>query len=173
MTLDQATQSVLAFVRDHQGLAPVIVGVLAFGESLAVVSVLIPATVMLVGIGALIGAANLAFWPIWFGAVVGASLGDWVSYEFGRYLGPAAKHRWPMNRQPDLVARAEAFIGRYGALGVFFGRFFGPLRALVPLIAGIFGMTRAPFQAANIASGIVWATGLLAPGAGLFAWLSR
>lgn len=171
MDLDQITQSVLDFVRHNQGWAPVIVAALAFGESLAVVSVLLPATVVLVGIGALIGAADLAFWPIWLGAVVGGSLGDWVSYEFGRYLGPAAKDRWPMNKQAALVARAEAFINRYGTVGVFLGRFFGPLRALVPLIAGIFGMPRLPFQAANITSALLWATGLLAPGAGLLAFL--
>lgn len=170
MNFDQITQSVLDFVRHNQGWAPFIVAGLAFGESLAVVSVLVPATVMLVGIGALIGAADLAFWPIWVGAVVGGSLGDWVSYEFGRYLGPAAKNRWPMNRQAALVDRAERFITRYGIAGVFLGRFFGPLRALVPLIAGIFGMPRLPFQAANITSAIVWATGLLAPGAGLLTW---
>src|SRR4051812_42296875 len=67
--------------RAHQAWAPVIVAVLAFCESLAFLSLLAPATVMLVGIGSLIGATGLDFWPVWLGAAVGASLGDWVSYE--------------------------------------------------------------------------------------------
>lgn len=173
MNVEQLTAPLVDFVRHNQGWAPVIVGALAFGESLAVLSVLFPATVMLVAIGALIGAADLAFWPIWLGAVVGGSLGDWVSYEFGRWVGPSAKHRWPLNKQPHLVDRSEKFIGRFGVWGVFLGRFFGPLRALVPLVAGLFDMPRLPFQAANVASAMVWAMGLLGPGAGLIGWLHR
>lgn len=171
MSLEEITSSVVEFVRVHQGWAPAIVGALAFGESLAILSLLIPATVMLVAIGALIGAAGLDFWPIWAGAVAGAFLGDWLSYEVARWVGPGVQHRWPLNRRPDLIARTESFMRRYGASGVFLGRFFGPLRALVPLFAGIFEMPRLPFQLANLASALVWATGVLAPGAGLLAWL--
>lgn len=171
MNFDAYTAPVLDFVRANQGWAPVIVGLLAFGESLAVVSVLIPATVILVGIGALIGGAGLQFWPIWTGAAVGAFLGDWISYEVARHFGPSLQHSWPLSKQPDLVARTERMMARYGAWGVFVGRFFGPLRALVPLVAGIFEMPRVRFQVANGASALVWATLVLAPGAGLMEWL--
>lgn len=171
MNLDHYAQPVLDFVRANQGWAPAIVGFLAFGESLAIVSVLIPATVIMVGIGALIGSAGLDFWPIWFGAVVGAFLGDWVSYEVARYFGPTIQHSWPLNKRPDLMEKTEAMMRKYGAWGVFFGRFSGPLRALVPLFAGIFEMPRTRFQIANLASALVWATGLLGPGAGLFGWM--
>jgi membrane protein DedA with SNARE-associated domain len=171
MTFDQITASVVDFVRANQGWAPFIVGILAFGESLAVISLLLPATVILVAIGGLIGAADLAFWPIWWGAAVGATLGDWISYEVARFYGDRIQHSWPLNRQQALVARAEALIRRYGVLGVFVGRFFGPLRALVPLVAGVFEMPRVRFQLANILSALLWATLLLAPGAGLAEWL--
>jgi membrane protein DedA with SNARE-associated domain len=167
-TLKTAT---IDFVRDHQAWAPVIVAVLAFCESLAFLSLLVPATVILVGIGALIGATGLAFWPIWLGAVVGASLGDWVSYELGRYLEKGAHNIWPLNRHPEMVDKAERFTRRHGVWGIFFGRFFGPLRAIVPLVAGIFEMPRLLFQVANVASAMVWAFGLLAPGAGLMQYL--
>ena len=73
-------QVVLDFIRTHQAWAPPIVFALAFAESLAFVALLVPATVILWGVGALIGAAGLEFWPIWFAAAVGAALGDWVSY---------------------------------------------------------------------------------------------
>ncbi len=173
MSFDQITSSVVDFVRANQGWAPFIVAVLAFGESLAVISVLIPATVILAGIGLLIGGAGLSFWPIWAGAVVGAFLGDYVSYEVSRHFGPAIQNAWPLNKRPDLLARTEALMRRHGAWGVFIGRFFGPLRALVPLVAGIFEMPRLRFQIANIASALVWATGILLPGAGLMGWLNR
>lgn len=171
MNLEQYTQPILDFVRLNQTWAPLIVGAIAFGESLALVSILIPATVILLGIGALIGGAGLDFWPIWFGAAVGATLGDWVSYEVARYYGEPIKTSWPLNRQPAVMARAEDFMRRFGLWGIFLGRFFGPARALVPLVAGIFKMPRIPFQAANISSALLWAGVMLAPGAGLMEWL--
>ena len=171
MDIDALRLATEAFIRDNQAWAPLVAGVLAFGESLAILSVLFPATVLLLAVGALIGAIGLEFWPIWLGAAIGATLGDWVSYEVGRYFEDQAKHMWPLNRSPDLVERSERFIARFGIWGIFLGRFFGPLRALVPLVAGIFGMPRLPFQAANVASAMLWAFGLLAPGTGVMDWL--
>ena len=83
MDLDTLTTMLLDFVRTHQGRAPLIVGPLAFAESLAVVSLIVPSTVLLLGIGGLIGASGLEFWPTWLGAAVGAILGDWLSYAIG------------------------------------------------------------------------------------------
>lgn len=54
-----------------------------------------------------------------------------------------------------------------GAGGIAIGRFIGPARAVVPLIAGVFGVKRLPFQIANVTSALAWAFLMLAPGAGL------
>jgi membrane protein DedA with SNARE-associated domain len=171
MSFETITHGVVDFVRTNQGWAPFIVGLLAFGESLAVLSLLFPATVMLLAIGGMIGGMGLEFWPIWLAAVLGASLGDWLSYEVSRHFGEPIQHMWPLNRAPATMAKAERFIQRHGVWGVFLGRFFGPLRAVVPLVAGIFHMPRFPFQLANIGSALLWSTLLLAPGAGIVGWL--
>lgn len=175
MDFDAISKAVIDFVRDHEVWAAPIVGALAFCESLAILSLLVPATVMLVGIGALLGGAgyNLAtptFWAICLAGATGAALGDWLSYEVGLYYDNRIKRMWPLSRSPLLVERAEDYIRRWGVWGVFFGRFFGPLRALVPIVAGIFDMPRLRFQVANVASALVWSFGLLAPGAGLVDW---
>lgn len=170
MDLDTLTTMLLDFVRAHQSWAPVIVGVLAFAESVAVVSLLVPSTVLLLGIGALVGASGLEFWPIWLGAAVGAILGDWLSYAIGYRFKHAALRVWPLSRHPGLADRGEQFFSRWGAWGVFLRRFIGPLRAVVPLTAGIFAMPMLLFQTATIASAFVWAFIMLAPGAGLTAW---
>ena len=172
MDIDALKDSTIAFVQAHKALTPVIAAVLAFCESIAVLSLIVPATVILLAIGALIGGAGVEFWPVVAGAAIGAILGDWVSYEFGRWLGPGAKTKWPLNRYPEMTARAEGFIGRWGVAAVALGRFFGPARALVPLLAGVLGMARLPFQVANVASAAVWAFVLLAPGAGLLTWFN-
>ena len=171
MDLDALRLAVTEFVRDHAAWAPVIVGLLAFGESLAVLSLFIPATVMLVGIGALVGASDIAFLPVVAAAAVGASLGDWVSYEVGRHYEHGVKGLWPLSRYPALMATGEAFFHRWGVWAVVIGRFFGPARAVVPLVAGVFELKRVPFQIANVGSAIAWAFAMLAPGAGLAEWL--
>ncbi|MDE2582426.1 MAG: DedA family protein [Rhodospirillales bacterium] len=162
---------VLAFIKVHQGWAPVVVFALAFGESLAFVSLLLPATVILIGAGGLIGAAGLGFWPSWAGAALGAILGDWLSYWLGYHYKDAIGTIWPLSRSPRLLPRGHAFFQRWGVLGVFFGRFLGPLRAAVPLVAGICAMPPLRFQLANVASALVWAAGVLAPGALAPGWL--
>ncbi|MDU6494511.1 DedA family protein, partial [Bradyrhizobium sp.] len=48
-----------------------------------------------------------------------------------------------------------------GVPGIFIGRFFGPLRASVPLAAGIFEMPYMMFQIANFVSALVWSAVLL------------
>ena len=164
MTVDEMVRTVVEFVRDHEVWAAPIVGVLAFGESLAFLSLIIPGWSALVGIGALIGSGGLNFWPIWLAGAFGAALGDWLSYWIGVKLGPPVAHVWPLSRHPELLPKGEAFVKRWGVLAIFIGRFFGPLRASVPLVAGMFRMPFWPCQTANFSSALVWAAVLLTLG---------
>lgn len=159
--MEHYVQQVLEFVRANQAWAAPIVFGLAFAESLAFVSLLVPAWAALVGIGALIQGSGLSFWPIWIAAAIGAALGDWVSYWIGVKFGPAVGKIWPLSKHPELLPRGEAFMKKWGPAGIFIGRFFGPLRAAVPLIAGIFHMPQMSFQIANWTSAFVWAAVLL------------
>src|SRR5690606_15403276 len=47
---------------------------------------------------------------------------------------------------------------------IFIGRFLGPVRSTVPLVAGMMRMRARPFQLANVASAVVWVISLLVPG---------
>lgn len=170
MSFDQYAHQVIDFVSAHESWALPVVGALAFGESLAVISLLLPATVALVGIGALIGASSLQFVPIWIAAALGAAFGDWLSYWIGRKFKTSVARIWPLSRHPDLIPKGEAFVERWGVAAVFIGRFFGPARAAVPLAAGILMMPWWPFQLANFASAFVWAGVLLAPGTVAMIW---
>lgn len=171
MGLSQITHSAIVLIRAHEAWGIPIVLTLAFGESLAFISLLLPATVILFGVGVFIGKSGIAFWPLWCAAALGAFLGDWLSFWIGGRLGSNVSNHWPLSRHPDLIPRGHRFFERWGTVGVFFGRFFGPLRASVPLVAGLCGMPALTFQIANLASAIVWATGILAPGAFGLHWL--
>jgi membrane protein DedA with SNARE-associated domain len=162
--LEAYGQQIIDFVREHKAWAAPVVFALAFGESLAFISLLIPAWAALVGIGVLIGSSGLNFWPIWVAGAIGAALGDWLSYWVGGKLGPPVAHVWPLSRHPDLIPKGERFVTKWGVLAIFIGRFFGPLRASVPLVAGIFRMPYWRFQFANFTSAFVWAGVLLTLG---------
>ena len=164
MDLQATVQQTVDFVHNNQVWAAPIVFALAFGESLAFLSLLIPAWGALVAIGALISSSDISFWPIWIAASLGAAAGDWLSYWVGLKLEYTVAHVWPLSRHPDFIPRGEAFMKKWGVPGIFIGRFFGPLRASVPLIAGIFEMPFWRFQVANFSSAFVWAAVLLSIG---------
>jgi membrane protein DedA with SNARE-associated domain len=163
-SIEAYAHDIVEFVRQHEVWAAPVVFCLAFGESLAFISLLVPAWGALVAIGTMIGPSGINFWPIWVAGSLGAALGDWLSYWIGGKLGPAVAHVWPLSRHPGLLPRGEAFVKKWGVPGIFIGRFFGPLRASVPLVAGIFAMPYWHFQIANFVSAFVWAAVLLTLG---------
>jgi membrane protein DedA with SNARE-associated domain len=169
---EQFVQPVIDFVRLHEAWAAPVVFALAFGESLAFISLVVPAWGALVAMGTLIGPTGINFWPIWVAGALGAACGDWLSYWIGQKLGPSVAHIWPLSRHPDLIPRGEQFVRRWGVPAVFIGRFFGPLRASVPLVAGIFEMPYWQFQIANFVSAFIWSGVLLTVG-DIFATLAR
>jgi len=150
------------FISDHRAWAGPIVGIIAFGESLAIIGMFIPATPIMIAIGGLVGAGIIEPIPVIIGAIIGAVIGDII-------------HKWPLNKHRSGVARARLLFRRYGFLAVFLGRFFGPIRCTVPMVAGMMSMDQTRFQTANILSALVWAPVMFLPGwlagrgAGVFA----
>jgi len=174
MDIDAHVKDVAEFIRAHQVWAAPIMFALAFAESLAFISLLVPAWSFLVAIGALIGPSGISFWPVWIAGSLGAACGDWLSYWIGFKLEKAVYHIWPLSRHPDLIPKGENFVKKWGVPGIFIGRFSGPLRASVPLVAGIFAMPYWKFQIANFTSALVWAGALLLLGdviAQVIAWI--
>jgi membrane protein DedA with SNARE-associated domain len=155
---------VIEFVKANQAWAPAIIFALCFAESLAVLSLVVPAWAMIVAFGPLIGTTGIPFWPILAAAALGAILGDAVSYWFGYVFKDRIGKIWPLSRHPDLLPKGQAFFDKWGVWAIFIGRFSGPLRASVPLVAGMLAMPQWKFQIANILSAFVWAGALLAPG---------
>jgi membrane protein DedA with SNARE-associated domain len=141
-----------------------LVGLLAFGESLAIVGVLIPGTAILLSVGGLMGAGLVDPVTVVLWALLGALAGNWASYVIGRKIGPRAYRTWPLNRDRRSVARARLFFRRYGFAAVFLSRFLGPMRAVVPLVAGVMEMSGRRFQAANLLSAAIWVPAIFAPG---------
>lgn len=152
------------FISDHRAWAGPIVGIIAFGESLAIIGMFIPATPIMILIGGLIGAGIIEPWAVIIGAIIGAVIGDIISYLLGWWLGRSIIHKWPLNKHRTGVARARLLFRRYGFAAVFVGRFFGPVRCTVPMVAGMMSMDQTRFQSANVLSAMVWAPVMFLPG---------
>jgi len=164
MAIEEFGRHVIDFVREHQAWAAPMVFALAFAESPAFLSFVVPAWAVLVGIGAMMRSGGIAFIPVLLAGALGAALGDWLSYWLGRVCKQRIAGMWPFSAHPTLLARGEAFIKKWGALAIVIGRFSGPLRASVPIAAGMLGMPLRAFQVANFTSALVWVAMLLVLG---------
>jgi membrane protein DedA with SNARE-associated domain len=159
--MDHLVQPTLAFVAAHADWAIAIMFIAAFGESLAFLSLLFPGTTLLIAAGTLMSAGTLPYVSVIVGAILGAILGDTLSFWVGRHWGGGIARIWPFTRHPDMLPSGIAFFERHGGASVFIGRFFGPMRAVIPLAAGVLRMPPERFWIANIASAVVWAPMLL------------
>jgi len=158
------TDAILQTIQHNAEWAWMIVFIIAFVESAAVIGLFMPGWVLLVGIGTMIGADVLDFWPIVISAYLGAVIGEYLSYLLGyHYHEPILKWRL-FSRHKSLIEHSRKFFETHGAAGVFFGRFLGPVRAVLPFIAGICEMPQKTFFWVNLSSGLIWAPLYLIPG---------
>jgi membrane protein DedA with SNARE-associated domain len=162
---EDAVQPIVNFIASHAWLAAPIMAGVSFAESLAFLSLLVPGWAIMVAGGALAGSGVLDPWPIVLGAIVGAILGDGLSYWIGRKFGPIVPGLWPFRTRRELLRRGYAFFGHWGGISIALGRFFGPVRAIIPLIAGMMSMPPGQFWFWNIASAVVWAPAVVFSGA--------
>jgi len=162
----------LGLIQSNAVIAYAVLVVVCFGESLAFVSLLLPGTTLLVAAGALVSSGKLGWWPVVIAGAVGATLGDWLSYWIGLRFKHVVPRLWPFTRHPDWLDRGHAFFKRHGGKSVFIGRFFGPVRAVIPLAAGMMEMPAGYFWIANIGSALIWAPGVVSFGA-LVGWAAE
>ncbi|MCM8730078.1 DedA family protein [Hephaestia sp. GCM10023244] len=162
--MDLIFQHLAAFVENHRMWAGPVLGLIAFGESLAIVGLFVPATALMLMIGGLIGSGLIDPLPVLLWSVAGSVLGDAMSYALGRWSGRRLYYRSPLRKHRAMVARARLFFRKYGFWSVLVGRFLGPIRSTIPLVAGVMRMPQRPFQLANVVSALVWVPVMLAPG---------
>ena len=154
----------LGWIENNPAYAGWVVFSISLAESLAIVGVLVPGVIILFGAGTLIGAGILDFWTMCAWAIAGAIIGDGLSFWLGHHFEYlTARWRW-FRLHPDHLQRGIDFFRKYGDLSIALGRFFGPIRAIVPLVAGLMRMSPKRFYVANVLSALVWAPAYLLPG---------
>ena len=159
----------LNLVREHIVLAEPIVFLLGFCEGIAFLSLLVPSSVLFLGIGGMHGAAGGQFWTTWLAGALGAFLGDIISYLLGRYFKNEIVQVWPLNRRPEWYAATVAIFRKWGILSILGGKFLGFMRPFLPVVAGAAHMAWPAFLFASALSSLAWSGAFLAPGYGLMA----
>jgi membrane protein DedA with SNARE-associated domain len=155
--MEEFANRVIEFISANREWAFWLAMIFAAGETTAFVSVLIPSTAILVGVGALVATGALDFLPIWAGATLGALIGSTFSFWLGRRYGEPMFGVWPLSKNPDLVEKSRVVFARRGALAVTIGHFLTFLRPVVFLMAGMAGMRFLTFFAANVVGATAWA----------------
>ena len=143
-------QALIEALSQHPTLALGAVFAGALLESVAVIGFVVPGSLMVFGGGVLIGLQVLG--PGWtaLAAIAGAALGDGFNYWLGRHYQDRLRHVWPLRNYPELLDRGQAYFVQNGGKSVFLGRFIGPLRAIVPVVAGMSSMSVLRFTVVNI-----------------------
>lgn len=136
----------------------------AFLESFALVGLLLPGVVMLFTLAALAGNQEVLLPAVLIAAALGACAGDISSYFIGRWLEPRIAHwRW-FERHQAVLEQGHWFFVRWGWLGVAIGRFIGPIRPVIPLVAGTLAMPARIFISVSLVSVMIWAPVYILPG---------
>ena len=124
----------------------------------------VPGTVVMFGIGAMIAAGSMELLPTLLLAAVGAVLGDGISYLIGRHYHQRLRVIWPFRNYPDMIARGVDFFHKHGGKSVLLARFVGPVRPLIPAVAGMLDMPARRFFAGGYAASALWAPAYILPG---------
>lgn len=149
--------SLLPAIENFGMLGYWIILLISIVESLAFIGLFVPGTVLLVAIGALCSKGVLnAGDVIWF-ASAGAVVGDVLSFYLGRH-GTRLASRWDKIIHSSYMEHGERFLEAHGNKSVFLGRFIGPLRPVIPFVAGFFRMQPHRFIFWDVISAPCWAT---------------
>ena len=162
--MDNLLQDLLAWISLHPHISGVLIFVIALLESLVIMGLLIPGAVLLFGIGALIATGALQLFPTLALTAAGAVAGDTISYLLGDHFDQRLRVVWPFNRYPRLVNRGIDFFYRHGGKSVFMARFIGPVRPIIPAIAGMMGMGLSRFLVVDVIASLLWAPAYILPG---------
>lgn len=137
---------------------------ISFTESLAIIGSIIPGSITMTAIGILAGSGVMRIDFTFYAATLGAIAGDSGSYFIGYIFSDRLIEMWPFRKYPHWLNYGKEYFAKHGGKSVLIGRFAGPLRSIIPVIAGMMRMRQLHFLLANIASAIGWAILYVLPG---------
>jgi undecaprenyl-diphosphatase len=133
-------------------------------ECLAIAGLIVPGTVLLFAIAVLAGSGALSLSETLLLGFLGGILGDLISYFLGRHFHQNIRRLPGLRHHPEWMAGAESYFQRYGIASLLVGRFIGPLRPMLPMVAGMCDMPFPRFAAVSLLAAAGWSLAYLLPG---------
>ena len=164
-------EAILTAISSNLWLSLLFIFLVCIGEAVFIIGLLVPSLPILLLTGGLISQGALPFWPIFFAAALGAIIGDAISYSVGYMLKDRIKTMWPFKQHLGMIEQGEKFFARHGGKAIFIGRFITGVKAVIPGVAGMMGMSYRHFTIINVISAFVWAAAHILPGMLLTGWL--
>ncbi|MGH3867388.1 MAG: DedA family protein [Pseudonocardiaceae bacterium] len=128
-------------------------------EASTMLGVVFPGEIAILAAGAAAQVGTLSLWAVIPTSVAGAVIGDAVGFGVGRRYGERLLRRLPERLvKPQAVRATTELLRRRGPIIVLIGRMTAVLRALVPGLAGMSGLTWRRFLPYNLLGGVIWAT---------------
>lgn len=152
------------WLRDNPSWSLFITFIIALSESLAIIGSIVPGSVTMTAIGILAGSGIMRIDLTLLASTLGAICGDSLSYALGYFYSERLVEMWPFKKYPSWLSYGKDFFSRHGGKSVLIGRFVGPLRSIIPVIAGIMHMKQWRFLVANSISAIGWSLLYVLPG---------
>ena len=124
------------------------------------VGAVFPGVVVMLYFGSVISQGYMHFLPCVIASILGAVIGDTVSYYLGRYGRRFFKdhHRYLSTKNLEV---GHSFFDKYGAKSIIIARFIGPIRPAVPIVAGTTHMDFKSFTLWNVIGATLWSVAYL------------
>jgi membrane protein DedA with SNARE-associated domain len=164
MNITTYTEPLIKWLSLNPDSALLCVFIIAFLESIAVLGSFIPGAIIMTAIGILAGSKVIPINLTMVMAITGAIFGDSLSYLLGYTYKDKIADLWPFKRYPKFLAYGKDYFANHGIKSILIGRFFGPIRSIIPLIAGMLHMTKYKFFITNFFAAVSWAMVYLIPG---------
>jgi membrane-associated protein len=135
---------------------------IVFAETGLFLGFFLPGDSLLFVTGVLAGTGFFSLPILLFGLAISAILGNFVGYEFGKFVGPRLfqKEDSLIFKKAHLI-KAQRYYELHGPKTIFLARFMPIVRTFAPIVAGIAQMDLKVFWFYNIMSGIVWTVSLV------------
>ena len=138
----------------QSGGYPMIILLMAMESSI----VPVPSEIVMPPAAIMAAQGKLDLWLVILAGTFGSWLGSSVMYVISRYVGRPVIVKWGKYFfiSPDKLARAENFLARYEAGGIFFARLLPVIRHLISIPAGIVRMPFGKFSLMTVIGSALW-----------------
>lgn len=162
--IHQYFEHFIALLHQHPKLGLTTAFLASFLESLALIGTIIPGAVTMTAVGSMIGSGILPLGLTLYLVLAGALTGDLISYWLGYRFKNQLLKFWLFKRFPKIIITGEHFFHRHGGKSIIIGRFFGPVRSAIPLVAGMLKMGPFRFLFATLVAASLWSIAYTLPG---------